>query len=212
MARTRPTSAETTTNDTIAPRGAEGSCACAWSGCNAQGVYRAPKDRSLSNYVMFCLDHVRAYNAKWDFHIHMSPSDIEAEIRRMVTWDRPTWPMGNTSASHNLKNARPWSRADLRDPMGLGAGTAFDPKAQKKSRQTSWAEGQGFTAEERRALRALDIEGPVSLAELKKRYKELVKLHHPDTNGGSREAEAKMKTINGAYDLLSVALHRKTSP
>ena len=63
-----------------------------------------------------------------------------------------------------------------------------------------------------RALRALDIEGPVSLAELKKRYKELVKLHHPDTNGGSREAEAKMKTINGAYDLLSVALHRKTSP
>jgi hypothetical protein len=210
MTRTRPTSAETTTTPLNTQR-AEGPCACAWSGCNAQGVYRAPKDRSLSNYVMFCLDHVRAYNAKWDFHIHMTPADIEAEIRRMVTWDRPTWPMGNTGASNNLKNARPWSRSDIRDPMDLGAGTAFDPKQHTKSRQTSWADGQNFSAEDRKALRVLDIEGPVSLAELKKRYKELVKLHHPDTNGGSSEAEARMKTINGAYDILSVALRRTTS-
>jgi len=43
---------------------------------------------------------------------------------------------------------------------------------------------------------------------LKVRYKKLVKQHHPDKNGGSAEAETRMKIINGAYQLLSVALQR----
>ncbi len=211
MTRIRPTLAEATANATSRAKRSEAACLCAWAGCEAPGAYRAPKDRSLSNYVMFCLDHVRAYNAKWDFHLHMSPADIEAEIRRMVTWDRPTWPLGHTGATPSMKRARPWSQADIRDPLDLGAGTAFDPKHAKASRKTSWAEAQGFKADERKALRILDVDGPVTLAELKRRYKELVKLHHPDTHGGSREAETKMKSINSAYDLLCAALRRTTA-
>jgi DnaJ-domain-containing protein 1 len=183
---------------------APGACTCAWAGCEAPGVHKAPKDRSLSSYVMFCLDHVRAYNAKWDFHIHMSPADIEAEIRRMVTWDRPTWPMGQTGHA----KARAWTPQGMHDPLDLGNGTAFDIKRRKQNRRQSWAEAQGFKAEERKALRVLDIEGPFTPAELKRRYKELVKQHHPDTHGGSREAEARMKVINGAYQTLVAALKR----
>ncbi len=181
-------------------------CPCAWAGCTQAGTYRAPRDRSLSNYDMFCLEHVRAYNAKWDFHVHMGPAAIEAEIRRMATWDRPTWPLGNNGAS--AKKARLWGKDDIRDPMDLGAGTAFDPKLRKKTRAASWAADAGFTAEERRALKVFEIDGPTTLAALKNRYKDLVKAHHPDKHGGSNEAEARMKTINAAYQLLGKALRR----
>ena len=37
---------------------------------------------------------------------------------------------------------------------------------------------------------------------MKSRYKALVKIHHPDANGGAREAEEKLKEINLAYSTL----------
>ena len=37
---------------------------------------------------------------------------------------------------------------------------------------------------------------------MKGRYKELVKRHHPDTNGGDKEAEEKIKEINEAYQII----------
>ena len=46
------------------------------------------------------------------------------------------------------------------------------------------------------------LQPPVSLARLKARYKELVKRHHPDANGGDKVAEEKLKLINVAYGLL----------
>jgi curved DNA-binding protein CbpA len=48
----------------------------------------------------------------------------------------------------------------------------------------------------------MNIDGPVTLTKLKSRYKELVKRLHPDTNGGDREAEEKLKDINQAYTTL----------
>jgi molecular chaperone DnaJ len=44
--------------------------------------------------------------------------------------------------------------------------------------------------------------------EIKKKYKELVKLHHPDRNENKEQATNKIKEINEAYSLLS----NKTSP
>jgi len=41
---------------------------------------------------------------------------------------------------------------------------------------------------------------------LKRRYKALVKKHHPDANGGSRDAERRMQTINAAYATLKARL------
>jgi curved DNA-binding protein CbpA len=44
-------------------------------------------------------------------------------------------------------------------------------------------------------------------ADVKSRYKELVKIHHPDANGGAREAEEKLKEINAAYSTLRASEH-----
>ncbi len=41
-----------------------------------------------------------------------------------------------------------------------------------------------------------------SLNEIKARYKELVKRHHPDANGGDRSAEERLRKVIQAYDYL----------
>ena len=48
----------------------------------------------------------------------------------------------------------------------------------------------------------LDLTPPVTVAILKARYKELVKRHHPDANGGDKSAEEKFKEINEAYQTV----------
>ena len=43
---------------------------------------------------------------------------------------------------------------------------------------------------------------PVTLAEIKIRYKLLAKRLHPDANGGDKAAEERLKHINLAYSTL----------
>ena len=55
---------------------------------------------------------------------------------------------------------------------------------------------------EGRAFAVMGLEPPLTLEQLKRRYKELVKKHHPDANGGDRGAEERLKSINEAYTTL----------
>ena len=64
-----------------------------------------------------------------------------------------------------------------------------------------------LTPAERTALDVLELSWPLTLADVKSRYKELVKLHHPDANGGARDAEEKLKEINAAYSTLRASEH-----
>ena len=52
------------------------------------------------------------------------------------------------------------------------------------------------------ALSIFNLVPPLTLVGLKARYKELVKLNHPDTHGGDKAAEEKLKIINQAYATL----------
>ena len=51
-----------------------------------------------------------------------------------------------------------------------------------------------------------DLAPPFTFAGLKSRYKELVKLHHPDAHGGDKAAEERLKVINRAYTTLKSQL------
>ena len=64
-----------------------------------------------------------------------------------------------------------------------------------------------ITPAERNALDVLELSWPLTRKVVKSRYKELVKLHHPDANGGAREAEEKLKEINAAYSTLRASEH-----
>ena len=53
------------------------------------------------------------------------------------------------------------------------------------------------------AMAVLDLTPPVTTDQIKRRYKELVKRHHPDANGGDKVAEEKFKKISIAYATLT---------
>lgn len=167
-----------------APQTDDLSRACDHPGCGAHGGFRAPKSRrSLNEYFWFCLDHVREYNRSWDYYKGMSPGEIEAEMRRDTTWQRPSWPLGR---------------------LGLGAdervvdsfGVLGKPKA------ASVRQGTEAPAELRGPLATLDLGWPVTRADVKRAYKALAKRHHPDANSGDKAAEDRLKTINAAYTAL----------
>ena len=57
--------------------------------------------------------------------------------------------------------------------------------------------------------RVLGLEPGASDDEVKAAYRKLAKKYHPDVNGGSPEAEAKMKEINAAYSQI---MNRHANP
>jgi DnaJ-class molecular chaperone len=54
----------------------------------------------------------------------------------------------------------------------------------------------------RKALHALGLEEGAGGTEIKARFKELVKRHHPDANGGDRASEDQLRAIIEAYNYL----------
>lgn len=161
---------------------------CDVEGCADQAEHRAPKSPGrLNDYFWFCLEHVRSYNKAWNFYANMSDEEVEAAIRRATTWERPSWRFGT-----HQKNGRAFDSSRFNDTFGL-----FDedgPGAKPERQKTN--------SPEARAAAVMDLTLPLTMEELKIRYKQLAKLNHPDRNGGDKEAEERLKLINDAYTTL----------
>jgi hypothetical protein len=166
---------------------------CDMPACDCLGEYRAPKSRDrLTDYFWFCLDHVRAYNAAWDYYAGMSSAEIEAHLRADTIWHRPTWPLGGARQNR----ARDRRSYRFRDDFGL-----FDDLFEGREGREP-PPRQRPPQPQARALALFELSAPVSFSEVRARYKELVKLHHPDANGGDKAAEERLKLINEAYVIL----------
>jgi len=144
------------------------------------------RDR-LNENRWFCLEHVREYNRKWDYFAGLDAAGIEANIRADTIWRRPVWPLGGRRSSG----------PHIYDPLGLNREAGLDERPAPKMDGS-----EQLTSAERNALGVLELSWPLTQADVKSRYKELVKLHHPDANGGARDAEEKLKEINAAYSTL----------
>ncbi len=167
---------------------------CAVPGCPLAGDYRAPKSRSnLREFDWYCLEHVRAHNAAWDYYKGMSPGEIEAQLRADTAWQRPSWPLG--SLGHSASEAA--VEAELR-AFHFG-GKAAPPPA------------PGAPPEVREALVVLGLSWPIAMPAVKTRYKQLAKRHHPDANGGDKASEEMLKTINLAYAVLRAKLPQRAT-
>ena len=164
--------------------------ACDHPECAEAGLHRAPRSRdALNSYYWFCLDHVREYNAAWNYYADMDEAAVEAEIRKDIVWQRPTWPMG----------ARPGvNGAQFHDPLSLLGDGAMDPRADREAR----VQMQNLTGAEREALSVLGLVAPITKADIKQHYKLLAKSLHPDANGGDKRAEDRLKSVNHAYTIL----------
>ena len=160
--------------------------------CKKKGEYRAPKSRVMLNeYFYFCLDHIKEYNKSWDFYKGMSVEQIENSMRSDTFWDRPSWPLKN-SFKNIFDEFNEYVEDFVKNDDDKINDTFFKNKLLDES----------LSIEEAKALKELDLKMPISLEKIKKNYKKLVKIFHPDVNGNNKDAEEKFKQINESYKLL----------
>ncbi len=163
---------------------------CEHEGCEEPGVYRAPKAPDvLDDYYWFCKDHVREYNLKWNFFQGTTEAEMNAQMNSDRVWERKTKPL-------NDPEARAWARLGIEDPhQVLGDNATRNP-------------GKGTTGTrklpptERRAIEILEAKDHWSKAEVRKAYKALIKVLHPDMNGGDRSQEEQLQQVVWAWDQI----------
>jgi hypothetical protein len=168
--------------------------ACEWAGCAEKGTHRAPKGRNRENeYWRFCLHHVREYNQSYNFFAGMSDDAVMAYQKDALTGHRPTWKVGTGKGG-----MRPDSHTfgTTGDPFGL---FSEGMRAEQQSREETTRPVRNA---ERKALDTLGLEISATPQQVKARFKELVKRHHPDANGGDRSTEDRLIAVIQSYNYL----------
>lgn len=172
---------------------------CQWDGCEKPAQHRAPAGRNRENeFFMFCTEHVREYNKSYNYFSGLEDTEIATMQRAAMTGDRPTWKMGTNgpvNASVNPTTIRS-GRAGYYKRVGE---TAFGSATAPRARAMKPLESQ--------ALRTLGLKDNAAGEVIRARYTELVKQHHPDSNGGVRGSEERLAEVIKAYRLLKKAGH-----
>jgi hypothetical protein len=168
---------------------------CDSPGCVAEGAFRAPMGRLREGqYFCFCLDHVREYNATYNYFNGMNDTDVARYVKDATVGHRPTWSMGTRRGQAGFRE----EGGPTADPLGMNRARYHRRPAQAKREPR-------YSPVTMRALEALGLDETVGPEAIRTRYKDLVKRHHPDANGGDRSREEKLREIIHAYKTLRAA-------
>ncbi|MEM8803127.1 MAG: DnaJ domain-containing protein [Pseudomonadota bacterium] len=173
---------------------------CDHPGCQETAQYRAPKSPDdLDEFYWFCKDHVREYNLKWNFFQGQTEEELSEQMDKDRVWERETKPFGKKG-----EEQKAWSRLGIDDPHQiLGANATRNPgKSITGTRK--------LPPTERRALDILEAKDHWTKAEIRKSYKALIKVLHPDMNGGDRGHEDQLAEVVWAWDQIKESRNFQT--
>lgn len=179
-----------------------GQPACQWDGCDGAGTHRAPVGRMREGeYFKFCFDHVREYNKNFNYFSGLADTEVARFQKEALTGHRPTWKIGDNAQARSAPDvAQKRSGAAgyynrVRDPFGM---FGDEPRgARPRTRKLKTLEAK--------AMETLGLAANATGEAIKARYKELVKRHHPDANGGDRGSEERFRDVLQAYRVLRQA-------
>ncbi len=169
---------------------------CAEPGCDQPGEFRAPPLEGPTTggppaFRWMCLEHVRAFNSRYNFFDGMSPDEIHDAQRPLAGWETETRAFARAGAGG--QNPR-WS--DFSDPLdAIAARYRRTPAADRP-------DGKPLSGEDRANLKTLGLGADADRSGLRKRYSELVRRYHPDRNGGDRSHEERLQKVIAAYQAL----------
>lgn len=164
---------------------------CDHEGCTEAGKFRAPKAPDvLDEYLWFCKDHVREYNLKWNFFDGTTEAEINAQLTKDKVWERTTKPLGDPEA-------RAWARLGIED-----AHQVLGNNATRNPGKSITGGTRKLPPTERRAIEILEAKDHWTKAEVRKSYKALIKVLHPDMNGGDRSQEDQLQLVVWAWDQI----------
>lgn len=175
---------------------------CEAPGCTRPGEFRAPGRRphgfdGPGEWRWFCLEHVREFNAGYDWFEGMSAEEIIAAQSPIAGWQSETRAFRPNAGVDGVPR---W--ADFADPLDAIAARARGIKARAAGHARAAAAQARFSPDEARALEVMGLGSDTDRARLRRRYSELVRRYHPDRNGGDRRHEAQLGQVVEAYQLL----------
>ncbi|MEZ5898960.1 MAG: J domain-containing protein [Hyphomicrobium sp.] len=175
---------------------------CQWKGCDKPGRHRAPVGRGHEGeYYHFCMDHVRQYNQTYNYFDGMNDAQVDEFRKDAITGHRPTWKVGANAWAHGTRDSARSAEA----AANIKAGGATGTRARTSKAQARAEYRRNLKPLERKSLRVLDLPETASREDIKTRFKSLVKLHHPDANGGDARSEEMLREIIQAYNYLKQA-------
>ncbi len=170
---------------------------CAHPGCTAEAEFRAPASNRVAGHVggwqWLCLDHVRAFNAGYNFFDGMSPDAISEAQSPLAGW---------AHVVHDVNGYK------FNDPLNALHGKfGQDAFAGRRTKA-----GTVLAEADLKALKVLGLDANASPNGIRRAYKTLVRQFHPDTNGGDRAFEARLQAVVQAYTHLRSAPAFKAAP
>jgi hypothetical protein len=178
---------------------------CQWKGCKSAADHRAPRGRGQDGqYYLFCLEHVRQYNAEYNYFDGMNDSQVQDFQKDALTGHRPTWKVGVNAKAPGVAPPQPPPVA------GAAAFRTLDPHAffarrAKAAREQPAESRRQLKPLEKKSFQTLNLSSESTKVEIKARFKELVKVYHPDANGGDARSGDKLREIIQAYNFLKQA-------
>jgi len=143
------------------------------------------------SYRYLCLNHVREFNAGYDFFTGMDAEAIYEAQHPASAWRNAgrEWPTGNDPAPR-------W--ADFADPLdAIGARFKHGMRAQSAKAKT-----QPFSSAELNALDVLGLDETADRKTIRRAYSDKLRLYHPDRNGGDRSLEKQLQSVLSAWQRL----------
>ncbi len=178
---------------------------CEAPACREDGEFRAPGRRpngfdGPGEWRWFCLEHVREFNAGYDWFEGMSAEEIIAAQSPIAGWRTETRAFRPDAGVDGVPR---W--ADYADPLDAIAARARGIRSRAEGRAREAAVNVRFSPDEARALEVMGLGSDTDRTRLRRRYSELVRRFHPDRNGGDRRHEARLTEVVEAYQLLKVS-------
>ncbi len=163
---------------------------CSNPKCDELGIYPAPKSRDqLREYLYFCINCIRDFNKSWNYFEGLNEKELEVEIRKSVTWDRPSWKFGTKTLNHDFEKAF----KKFEDQKYINNKKMLDRNLEN-------------------AFQLLGLNYNCNIKEVKTKYKSLAKIWHPDVQNKkkSKENEDKFIHITNAYKIILESLTKST--
>lgn len=168
---------------------------CAHPGCDQEGTFGAPCDpHNLNKRQFFCQAHIKEFNKRWNGLNGFSEDEIFSMQHGAATWNRPTWKMGVGEAT---------DKSTFQFETAEDLFQFFKQRRVQDARIDTSTAPEVLPADVQEACSIFDLKSPIAGRNLKQKYLQLVKKHHPDVNADRHQAEDAIKRINVAYKILA---------
>ncbi|MEE9329957.1 MAG: DnaJ domain-containing protein [Parvularculaceae bacterium] len=163
----------------------------------------AKSPNELDKYLWMCVQHAREHNKNWNFFANMSDDEQKAFQEQNRYGGRPTWKMAQNARASAAARAGLDGKAEIDNAVGIfnqtpGAAGSMNKEAAMRS-------GRRLTKLQVDSFKSMNLKTDAASSEIRKKYAELVKRFHPDSNEGDRGAEEQLQAVIKAHQILKKA-------